>query len=357
MKRFALWIPVVLLAPALAGAAEYELQGSVRSRLGIFSPVEGDEYNLELRARPELLVFLKDTLSFNVTVRGQRNWGAGEETLGEGEVRLDRAYFDVQAGKWDLRIGRQAINFGQALIWNPVDLVDSNTALDFDIVKEGIDAVRASYALSPTSSVLGLVAYPDGGAISLVRGETLVGSADLGALVAHDARDDDSIFGFDVKGDLKVGYWVEAAYHDREAGGDFYQAVVGFDYSLPVLQQLYFALQYYRDSSGGTGVAEYDYASLARGRRFLARQYGSLISTLTVSELTTLSGSVIVNLEDESFLATMGVARYFFENLEVTVRGSLFRGSGPGEFHPVAGSPLAGRQPSEVYELYLEWRF
>lgn len=26
-------------------------------------------------------------------------------------------------------------------------------------------------------------------------------------LVAHDARDDDLILGFDVKGDLKVGYW------------------------------------------------------------------------------------------------------------------------------------------------------
>ena len=66
---------------------------------------------------------------------------------------------------------------------------------------------------------------------------------------------------------------------------------------------------------------------------------------------------MIYNLEDDSFVTTAGMARYFFENLEVNVRASLFRGSGPGEYNPVPPSPLAGRQPTEVYELYMEWRF
>ncbi len=338
-------------------AVDYDLRGSLRGRLTAFSPIIGDDYNLELRARPELTLYLKDRLSANLALRGQRNWGTGEESLGSGDFELDRAFLDLELGDWDLRIGRQAINFGQALIWNPVDLVDSNSPLDFDVVKQGIEAVRASWALSPTAGVQGLLAFPDGGTLALVRGEMLAGSADLGLLAAADARTDELVLGFDVKGDWGVGYWVEGAYHDLEEGEDFLQVVAGFDYSFAVQDQLYLALQVYRDESGGTGVTDYDYAALGTSRRFLARGYGSLIAGLSFNELTTLNASLIYNLEDSSFVTTIGLARYFFDNLEVTVRASLFRGSGPGEYNPVRGSPLFGRQPTESYDFYLEWRF
>ena len=82
-----------------------------------------------------------------------------------------------------------------------------------------------------------------------------------------------------------------------------------------------------------------------------------MISSLTFNETASASGSVVYNLEDSSYVLTAGLARYFFDDLEVTARASLFRGSGPGEYNPVVGSPLAGRQPTETYELYLEWRF
>ncbi len=357
---------LAVLGSQPAAAVDYDLRGSVRSRLALFSAIVGevppeggqrDDFNLELRARPELTFYLKDRLSASLTVRGQRNWGASEDSLGSGDVELDRAFFDLELGDWDLRVGRQAINFGQALIWNPVDLVDSNSPLDFDVVKEGVDALRASWAASPTASVQGLVAFPDGGTLALLRAEVLAGTADIGVLAAADARTDELVLGFDVKGDLGVGYWLEGAYHDLEEGEDFLQVVAGFDYSFAVFDQLYLALQVYLDEAGGTGVADYDYASLGTTRRFLARSYGSAVAGLTFSELTTLNGSVIYNLEDQSFVTTVGLVRYFFDNLEVTVRASLFRGSGPGEYNPVRGSPLFGRQPTETYDLYLEWRF
>ncbi len=355
--RLALATMLIALCSQPLSAVDYDLRGSIRSRLAVFSPILGDDYDFELRARPELTCYLKDRLSASLTVRGQRNWGTGEVSQGSGDVELDRAFFDLELGDWDLRIGRQAINFGQAQVWNPVDLVDSNSPLDFDVVKEGVDAFRASWAASPTASVQGLVAFPDGGTLTLVRGEVLAGSADLGFLAANDARTDERVLGFDVKGDLGVGYWVESTFHDLDEGEDYLQVVAGFDYSFAVQDQLYLALQFYRDESGGTGVANYDYASLGTTRRFLGRSYGSLIAGLTFNELTTLNGSVIYNLEDSSFVTTVGLLRYFFDNFEVTVRASLFRGSGPGEYNPVQGSPLFGRQPTESYDLYLEWRF
>ncbi len=345
------------LGAQASSAADYDLRGAIRSRLTLFGSVVEESYNFELRARPELTVYFKDRLSATLTMRGQSNWGSGEESFGSGDVELDRAFLDLELGDWDLRVGRQAINFGQAMIWNPVDLVDSNSPLDFDVVKEGIDAFRASWAASATASVQGLVAFPDGGTLTLVRGEVLAGSADLGFLAAADARTDERLLGFDVKGDWGVGYWLESAFHDLNEGEDYLQVVAGADYSFAVQDQLYLALQLYRDESGGTGVADYDYASLGTTRRFLARSYGSAVAGLTWNELTTLNGSVIYNFEDSSFVTTLGLVRYFFDNLEVTVRASLFRGSGPGEYNPVAGSPLFGRQPTETYDLYLEWRF
>ena len=356
------WILIAVLAATapLARAVEVDLLGSIRARFSVFDPVAepADDYSLELRARPELTFFLHDQVSANLTVRGQRNWGMLEDSQGSGDVELDRAYLDIALGDWDLRIGRQAVNFGQALIWNPVDLVDSNSPLDFDVVKEGIDAFRASWAVSSTSSVQALLAFPDGGGLALVRAEALAGSADLGFLVASDARTDERVLGFDVKGDWGVGYWVESAYHDLEDGEDYLQVVAGIDYSFAVQDQLYLALQVYRDTSGGTGVRDYDFAALVAGsRRFLGRSYASLIAGLTIDELTSLDGSVIYNLEDDSFVSTLGLTRYFFDNLEVTLRASLFGGSGPGEYNPVRGSPLFGRQPTETYDLYLEWRF
>jgi len=357
----ALVLITALLSTAPAAGLELELRGSVRSRYGFFSPEvggseRGDDESLEVRARPELLLYLKDWLTANITVRAQRGWGLAEASLGKGDLELDRAYFDLELGQWDLRLGRQAINFGQAQIWNPVDLVDSNTALDFDIVKQGIDAVRASYAISSTASVLGLVAFPEGGSLSLLRGEMLFGSTEIGLLAAVDRRDDEVVLGFDLKGDLGVGWWVEGAYHHRRED-DFHRLVLGFDYSLPVLQQLYFSVQYYRDSSGETAVENYDFASAAAGRQFLARQYSSLLVGLTINELLRSNASLIYNLEDQSYVLTAGLARYFFDNLEITLRTSIFRGSGPGEFNPVVGSPLFGRQPTEAYEVYLEWSF
>lgn len=348
---------VTTILNATPGAAfEWDLRGSLRSRYGMFSSVVGEDESLEVRARPEILLYLGDRLTANITVRAEHGWGLAEEQFGRDEVDLDRFFLDLELGRWDLRLGRQALNFGPAQIWNPVDLVDSNTVLDFQIVKQGIDAVRASYAISSTASILGLVAFPDGGSLSLLRGEMLLGDTELGLLAAADRREDDLIFGFDLKGDLGVGWWVEAAWHDQPAE-DFHQFVLGLDYSWPVLQQLYLAVQYHYDSSGGTGIEDYDFTAAATGRRFLARQYASLLGTLTVDELTAINSSLILNLEDQSYVATLGIGRYFFDNLEVTLRATLFRGSGPGEYNPVAGSPLFGRQPTEAYEVYLEWSF
>jgi hypothetical protein len=237
--------------------------------------------------------------------------------------------------------------------------VDFNTPLNFAVEKRGVDAARANFSLSPTSRLIGVVAFPERKALSLLRGEWVLGGVGMALLAMDDRRRDEQVLGVDIKGDLLVGYWVEGTVHLPREGKVSSRVVVGVDYSFPVLEKMSVSAQYYRDTSGGTGLADYDFESYFAGRRsFLGRQYVSLMGDVGFDELTFAKLVVLGNLEDSTGLVSLGVGRYFFDNLEVTLRGFLMGGlEGPGEFKPGEEHPLGSALSTRTVELYLDWRF
>ncbi|MFM2207831.1 MAG: hypothetical protein RL213_1806 [Bacteroidota bacterium] len=63
-------------------------------------------------------------------------------------AEADRAYAGYQKGAWDVRVGKQRINWGTNLVWNPNDLFNAYNILDFDYEERpGTDAVRIQYDL------------------------------------------------------------------------------------------------------------------------------------------------------------------------------------------------------------------
>jgi hypothetical protein len=67
---------------------------------------------------------------------------------------IDRLWFDFNRGKFQARIGRQRINWGQALVWNPNDIFNAYSFFDFDYVERpGSDAVRLQYYTGTSSAV------------------------------------------------------------------------------------------------------------------------------------------------------------------------------------------------------------
>ena len=59
---------------------------------------------------------------------------------------LDRLWLDYYKDKWQVRLGRQRINWGVNLIWNPNDLFNAFSYLDFDYEERpGSDAIRVQY--------------------------------------------------------------------------------------------------------------------------------------------------------------------------------------------------------------------
>jgi hypothetical protein len=69
-------------------------------------------------------------------------------------VMADRAYVQWTKNNWDIKAGRQRINWGVNLAWNPNDLFNAYSYFDFDYEERpGSDAVRISYYTGVASSV------------------------------------------------------------------------------------------------------------------------------------------------------------------------------------------------------------
>jgi hypothetical protein len=65
---------------------------------------------------------------------------------------IDRLWVDFNFNKVQATIGRQRINWGQALIWNPNDIFNAYSYFDFDYAERpGSDAVRIQFYPKPSS--------------------------------------------------------------------------------------------------------------------------------------------------------------------------------------------------------------
>lgn len=67
---------------------------------------------------------------------------------------LDRFYVQYSGGSWDLRLGRQRINWGVTNFWNPNDVFNQYLFTDFDYEERpGRDALRFTYYTGTSGSV------------------------------------------------------------------------------------------------------------------------------------------------------------------------------------------------------------
>ncbi len=74
---------------------------------------------------------------------------------------IDRLWLEFSAGRFEARAGRQRINWGQTLVWNPNDLFNAYSFFDFDYIERpGSDAVTVRFYPS-ASSFLELAAKID----------------------------------------------------------------------------------------------------------------------------------------------------------------------------------------------------
>ncbi|MBK9388833.1 MAG: hypothetical protein IPN68_01105 [Bacteroidetes bacterium] len=79
------------------------------------------------------------------------SWNLLDEPSFFLNTTIDRLWVDFNYEKLQARIGRQRINWGQTLVWNPNDIFNAYSFFEFDYIERpGSDAVRLQYY--PTSS-------------------------------------------------------------------------------------------------------------------------------------------------------------------------------------------------------------
>jgi len=289
----------------------------------------GAQYELRMTVFTEGMDFGATMPGFGSTQGDRpRLWKIPDED-GSGlllENDLDRYYFKAAFGPVDLTVGRQAISWGSAWFWKPVDRWSPFSPMDIDPdVKRGVDAVRGEIYLGRRTS-LDLIAsferhedatreyWFHGGA----RVRTGFGRWDLAVSVARFqlSRDGNWMVGLETTGELgRVGVRGEVAVNVNEDREDWdIQGVVGADYHFPIKLTLAGELFY-----NGYGVDdEDDYTTfvmdpvrserLLRGEAFnMGRYYAGLSLSQEVHPLVHLSLASITNLLDPSALLIAGV--------------------------------------------------
>ncbi|HOX73350.1 MAG TPA: hypothetical protein PLB27_01430, partial [Bacteroidales bacterium] len=85
------------------------------------------------------------------------SWNIFNEESFFFNTTIDRMWIDFNYEKFQARIGRQRINWGQTFVWNPNDIFNAYSFFDIDYIERpGSDAIRLQYY--PTSSSVAEVA-------------------------------------------------------------------------------------------------------------------------------------------------------------------------------------------------------
>lgn len=114
---------------------------------------------LELRFRGYYGETVENTAHFIDLIKTPRDWVNLDAVLWNkkktvGYLEVDRFWLDWVKNNFELTLGRQRIAWGTALVWNPTDLFNPLSVLDFDYEERpAVDAVRMQYYTGPVTKV------------------------------------------------------------------------------------------------------------------------------------------------------------------------------------------------------------
>ena len=122
-------------------------------------PNKNFEVHVEFRNRIITGDFVRDIPGYAELVKSNDDYFNLSNNIIENKsmifnVALDRAFVAWTKNQWEIKAGRQRINWGVNLAWNPNDWFNAYSFFDFDYEERpGSDAVRISYYTDVASSV------------------------------------------------------------------------------------------------------------------------------------------------------------------------------------------------------------
>ncbi len=326
---------------------------------------------------------------------------------GENEIEhigdvltFPRLFMDINTEKLDIRIGKQSINWGSSLFFNPTDILFQYLIAEPWQERQGLEGVRLQFGgknwLLTTIATVDLpygledinsnnknsqeLPWYTGLRWTQNRKRNKV-SMILGA--NHDL----TLAGIDIKGDFTsrdIGYWIEGSWkyeHAFEPHDSFFQYSIGFDNSFDIGQGVRIALQLSHDGSGEEPLF-YDWSSRrdfpielqdcemyhvripqssSQKRVLLGRWYGLGLLEFRFHHNWRLQTSLFTNLIDLSALAFPALIYEQAHFLFFT--GVQSRFGREGEFMPpfsqrnIMGVDLQMLYPSTQFLMWIRWNY
>lgn len=247
---------------------------------------------------------------------------------------LDRAWIDYTSGKLQVRLGRQRINWGTNLVWNPNDVFNTFSYFDFDYEERpGTDGIRLQYYTGVTSSAE--LVYK----IGHNNDETAIAGMYRFSKFNYDIQflggwvGKDYVLGGGWAGDIKgAGFrgeatWFRPRYNEDPENFETFVASVSADYTFPNSLYLHFGTLF--NSYGTTGDAA--------GRSFFAPDISAKMLSLgkyqlfgqisyPVTPLFSANVSTMINPCDGSSFLGPSLTYSLGNNWELMLNGQLFLG-------------------------------
>ncbi len=242
-----------------------------------------------------------------------------------------RAYADIALPDVDLRVGRQRIAWGTAMLWNPMDILNPFSPIQLERQeREGIDAVLMDWSYNALSRLSLVYAKQKSGSSVATRWSTNQQGVDI-SLMAGRFRDD-KIVGFDFAGQLSgAGVRGEVTQTSPLIGAAYTQAVIGADYTFANTFSV--NVEIYYNGQGAVNPVAYEFPRLLAGQiQSLARRYVGTYLGYDITPLLLWRNYVIINLDDDSYFFSPNLIYSMTDNVEASVGLQAFRGDNSTEF-------------------------
>jgi len=363
-KRIAVLILLILCLSPISAQEKVELFGYFETQI-MGARINSHFYQLYTnKLRVDLKSSLSDNITFAanfdfITYHGKTEWNILDflapsvtSTVPPGlesfyvlkfsdRKFLDNAYIKLAIKCFDLTFGKQQISLGTGYVWNPTDVFNIKDVLDPTYEQPGHNAMRLDVTLGSSYTLTALYSPEDswGDSAKLIQFKGRISHFDY-TLIAieklwrfHDYRQFDwenmnflelpekrQLLGGSVAGELLgLGIWAEYGYSKMEHSKDFYELVIGSDYTFDF--QTYVMIEYYRNTLGKPDYKKYDINDwmrlFAAEQKSISQDQVYAFIQHPVTDLLSLGMSSIYSISDNSLALVPTLNYSLSENVDV----------------------------------------
>ena len=278
-------------------------------------------------------------------------WGSNRSFLAISE--LDRLNCALTFNQWQITLGRQRINWGIDLIWNPNDIFNTYSYFNFEYAEHpGVDAVDIKYYTGTLSFAELVYEFNETFDKSSLGGLYRFNTHEYDIQILTGKMKTDLVGGIGWSGRIgNAAFRGEASYFHpyKTDSTDVFVGSVSADYSFP--NTLYIQGGFLFNSNGAasnTGNMDL-FSNQATSPKTLSKGKYTLFAQASgqLTPLVTPGIAVMLNPSDESLFISPSVTVSIAENFDLSTIGMFFLGNENTEFENIG----------QLVYLKINWSF